>query len=199
MSLSIKSLSKKFGEKIIFRDFSYDFKDKRVYALTGERGIGKTTLLRMIAGLDTDYDGIILNGGKRNTSFLFQEYRLSPEISVLDNVIYANHDKKTPENEKEAKDILFKLGFNESDVYLFPREISGGMKQRAALARAILRATPLLLLDEPTKELDYENSKIVLSLIKEEARKRLVIMVTHRVDEVKEIDATVIALDSERK
>ena len=199
MSLSIKSLSKKFGEKIIFRDFSYDFKDKRVYALTGESGIGKTTLLRMIAGLDTDYDGIILNGGKRNTSFLFQEYRLFPEISVLDNVIYANHDKKTPENEKEAKDILFKLGFNESDVYLFPREISGGMKQRAALARAFLRATPLLLLDEPTKELDYENSKIVLSLIKEEARKRLVIMVTHRVDEVKEIDATVIALDSERK
>jgi NitT/TauT family transport system ATP-binding protein len=199
MSLSIKSLSKKFGEKIIFQDFSYDFKDKRVYALTGESGIGKTTLLRMIAGLDTDYDGIILNGGKRNTSFLFQEYRLFPEISVLDNVIYANHDKKTPENEKEAKNILFKLGFNESDVYLFPREISGGMKQRAALARAFLRATPLLLLDEPTKELDYENSKIVLSLIKEEARKRLVIMVTHRVDEVKEIDATVIALDSERK
>ncbi len=187
MSLTVKNLNKSFGNKEIFKNFSAEFDDTGAYAVVGESGVGKTTLLRMIAGLDKAFDGEILGGGIKNTAVAFQEYRLFPELSALDNIIFANHDKKTPENAKEAQEMLLSLGFREEDLFLYPHELSGGMKQRVSVARAILRKTPLLLLDEPTKELDPENALKLLSVIKDEAKRRTVIIITHK-------DADVMAL-----
>jgi ABC-type multidrug transport system ATPase subunit len=190
--LTVKNLNKSFGKKQIFKNFSLELPDCGVFVLCGESGVGKTTLLRMICGLDKDFSGDIIGGGIKNSSVAFQEYRLFPELSALDNLIFANHDKKSEENAREALDILRSLGFSDSDTALLPRELSGGMKQRASLARAFLRKAPLLLLDEPTKELDEENSRKVLEIIKNEAAYRLVIVITHNKSDADFLNAQII-------
>ena len=189
MRLSIINLSKKFDKKSTFENFSCSFDDKGIYALSGESGIGKTTLLRIIAGLDKDYRGKVEGGGIGKVSYAFQEYRLFPELNALENVFFANSDRKT---EAEAKKMLIRLGFNETDLLLMPNELSGGMKQRVSLARAFLKDSPILLLDEPTKELDPVNIDAVLELIKENAAQRLVIIVSHNEDDLIELNAQII-------
>ena len=94
MSLTIKNLNKSFESKQIITDFSYDFDSKGLYVIIGESGIGKTTLLRIIAGLDKDYGGDVLGGGIGKVSFVFQEHRLFPTVSAIDNVIFASFGKK---------------------------------------------------------------------------------------------------------
>ena len=94
MILSINNLSKSFNEKKIYSGFSYNFNSNGIYTLVGDSGVGKTTLLRLIAGLDTKYYGEIIGGGAKNVSYVFQEYRLIPQLSAIDNVIYSNYNKK---------------------------------------------------------------------------------------------------------
>lgn len=187
MNLKINNLRKYYQEKCILNDFSFSFEKTGAYLLLGESGVGKTTLLRTIAGLDNDYTGKIENGGIKNVSFLFQEYRLFPALNALQNVILA----KDGSNLKEAEDILVKLGLKNEDLKKKPRELSGGMKQRVAFARAILKTSPILLLDEPTKELDADTARNVLDIINNEADRRLVIIATHD-DLAKKINSTQI-------
>ena len=190
--LSIKKLSKSFGEKQIFKDFSLDLPDRGLFVICGDSGTGKTTLLRMICGLDKDFSGVIQGGGLKNCSVAFQEYRLFPQLSALDNLVFANYDKKDEKNTKEALEALLSLGFSSEDTALLPSELSGGMKQRTSLARAILRKSPLLLLDEPTKELDEENALKVLEMIKKEADSRLVLLITHNKSDAEFLNANII-------
>ena len=194
MALEIKNLSKSFGEKSILENFFQIFEEKGIYSLTGESGAGKTTLLRLISGLDTDYSGEIVGGGFKNVSFAFQEYRLFPELSALDNVIFANNDKKSEAVINETKEMLLRLNLDEKDLSLLPSELSGGMKQRVSLARAFLRRTPILLLDEPTKELDSQNATLVLEEIKKQGQERLVILVSHNLDDVDALSAVKIPI-----
>ena len=193
--LEIKNLSKSFDGKILFKNFFYSFSDIGVYAVVGESGIGKTTLLRMIAGLDKDYDGEIIGGGIGQVSFAFQEYRLFPWLSAIDNVIFAISDRKDEAVLKKAYNMLSTLGFSESDMTLYPDELSGGMKQRVSIARALLKNSEILLLDEPTKELDKANADVVRDLIVKESTKRLVILVSHRSEDISLLGAKEITLD----
>ena len=194
MSLKITSLTKAFDEKRIFDNFSYVFPEKGIYALFGESGIGKTTLLRLIAGLDKDFKGSIDLGETSKVSFAFQEYRLFPTLTALDNVFFANFDKYNEADLGKCKKTLSNLGFTEEDMRLYPKELSGGMKQRASLARAFVNDAPILLLDEPTKELDRANRERVLEMIKHEGEGRLVIMVTHDIEDVTFCNAELIKL-----
>lgn len=174
MILKLDNLSKRFDGADIFSDLSYSFENNGIYIITGESGIGKTTLLRIIAGLDKEYDGYVKGGGVENISFMFQEYRLFPTLNALKNASLVS-----PNNLSEASKLLIRLGFKEIDLKKNPRELSGGMKQRVAFVRALLKDSPILLLDEPTKELDEDTANIMLEIINEEAKNRLVIMVTH--------------------
>ena len=194
MGIEIKNLKKSFDGKVIFDDFSYSFPDNGVFALIGPSGVGKTTLLRIISGLDSDFSGEILYDEKL-FSFAFQEYRLFPGLNALDNVVFANFDKKTEAEEKMCSSILFELGFSEEDLLLLPGELSGGMKQRVSLARAFVNSSKTLLLDEPTKELDPSNAIKVLDRIKAEGRSRLVIVVTHSQEDVEYLGATRIEIN----
>ena len=162
MSLKLNNLTKTFGDKELFSGITKEFPNKGIVAIVGESGVGKTTLLRIIAGLDKDYSGHVEGGGIKNTSFAFQEYRLFPNYSAIDNVIFALADKRSDDVVRRARETLISLGFTESDLTKKPRELSGGMKQRVSLARALLRESPVLLLDEPTKELDENNVHLVL-------------------------------------
>ena len=188
-------ISKSYEEKTLFRDFSYLFPQKGVFALCGKSGTGKTTLLRIMSGLDKDFSGNCEGFGISNTSFCFQEYRLFPTLTALENIARISFKSSAKENEAIAKNMLKRLDFSEEDIMLFPDELSGGMKQRVAFARAILRDAPVLLLDECTKELDKEVAHKMLSIIKEEAEKRLVILVTHKEDELSYLDAVKIEID----
>ena len=193
--LKIKNLSKAFENKEIFCDFSYSFSENGLYIIKGNSGIGKTTLLRIISGIDKKYTGLVANGGYKNASVAFQEYRLFPTLTALENITFAVWEKAEDNNVSEAKKMLLELGFTEGDLSLFPHELSGGMKQRVSLVRAFLKKAPILILDEPTKELDSSLSSKILEIIKEEAKHRLVLMVTHTASDVSHLPHTVIDLD----
>jgi NitT/TauT family transport system ATP-binding protein len=195
MALRILNINKSFFDKVIFRDFSYTFTETGLYALIGDSGIGKTTLLRLISGLDLDYSGEITGGGPKNVSFAFQEYRLFPQLSALENLTEVVFKNATDQDFETAKHMLLRLGFSEKDINLNPDQLSGGMKQRVSLARAFLKKSSVLILDEPTKELDEELSNTVRGMICEEAKKRLVIVVTHNKKDVYELNPRVIDLN----
>lgn len=193
MSLTITNLTKRFGNKIIFTDFSYAFPDKGLYLIKGDSGVGKTTLLRIISGLDNSYAGSVTGGGIGNVSYAFQEYRLFPTLTALENVIISSKSESPADYEK-AKEYLLQLGFTDEDMNLYPSELSGGMKQRVSIARAFFSNGKILLLDEPTKELDPLLSDVVLNMITEEAKRRLVIIVSHIEADEERISATKITI-----
>ena len=192
MAIKIINLSKRFDEKIIFENFSYDFGDKGIYILKGDSGIGKTTLLRLISGLDKDYSGHIIKEGYLKISYCFQEHRLFPWLNAIKNVIVASGDESDGILIEKASKLLNRLKFTDKDMLLLPSQLSGGMRQRVSFARAILNEANILLLDEVTKELDTELSKTILDIIKEESKKRLIILVTHKPWEIEYLEGTVV-------
>lgn len=193
MSLNIKNLNKNYGRKAIFSNYSYEFKETGIYLLKGDSGRGKTTLLRMIAGLDKNFSGVITGGGIPNVSFAFQEYRLFPNLTAVENVMTASKGE-SDEDIAKARELLKRLGFTEDDMHLYPSELSGGMRQRTSLARAFLKKSPILLLDEPTKELDPVLCDVVADMILEAAKSQLVIVVSHTETDLVRLGATPILL-----
>ena len=191
--LELKNIKKSFNGDIIFDDLSLAIERNKLTLITGESGCGKTTLLRIIAGLDKDFSGEISGLEPSECAFSFQEYRLFPSLNAFENVyLVTNGDK---EKRKEiAENALLELGFSREDLSKFPDELSGGMKQRVALARVFVSDKSVLLLDEPTKELDAELIKILYKKIKSRLNSATVIMVTHMVEDIKEFSDCVIEL-----
>ena len=194
MILKLDNLSKHFDGCDILVNFSYALKGPGAYIVMGESGVGKTTLLRIIAGLDKEYSGSVDGGGVENISFMFQEYRLFPALNALKNAALASLA-----DPNEASELLQRLGFKKIDLKKKPRELSGGMKQRVAFVRAILKKSPILLLDEPTKELDQDTVNTMLEIINEEAKTRLVVIVTHDDISDKLAGAQIIRLESNKQ
>ena len=149
MNLTIKNLTKSFGEKNIFENFSYSFDERGVTIISGVSGKGKTTLLRIIAGLDKKHGGEVLGVERDKISYAFQEHRLFPTASALQNVALSFSQKIGNEEIEKSRKMLARLGFNDADMELMPSELSGGMCQRVSLARAFVKDSELLILDEP--------------------------------------------------
>lgn len=183
-ALTLSKLTKHFESKELFCDLSFTFPKSGLFLLLGESGSGKTTLLRMIAGLDTDYTGSIEGGTSPNVSMAFQEHRLLPVLTALGNVTEALRPLKIDKKEAEAraKDALLSLGFPEKDFKTRPAALSGGMRQRVSLARAFAVDRPILLLDEPEKELDAALRDRLYAAIETARKSRLVIITTHTPD-----------------
>ena len=197
--LQIKNISKKYktGEliQIALNDVSLNFRENEFVSILGPSGSGKTTLLNIVGGLDRyDKGDLIINNvstkdykdrdwdSYRNhtVGFVFQSYNLIPHQTVLSNVELAltigGISKK--ERTKRALDALEKVGLREQ-AHKRPNQMSGGQMQRVAIARALVNNPNILLADEPTGALDTETSVQVMELLKEVAKDRLVIMVTH--------------------
>ena len=194
MSLKIKNLYKNFGRKVIFNDFNYEFADNGVYALVGESGIGKTTFLRIISSLDKDFRGELVFSREPLISVAFQEHRLLPTVNAINNVLISAFDTFTKADYEITKNLLKRLNFSESDMKLYPNEMSGGMKQRISLARALLFPHNILLLDEPTKELDRGLREAVYEIINEETKSSLVIISSHSNEDIEKTNAICIHL-----
>ena len=197
--LQIKGIKKvyKTGNLVqeALKDVSLSLRDSEFVAVLGQSGSGKTTLLNIIGGLDRYDDGdLIINGvstkqysdrdwdSYRNhtVGFVFQSYNLIPHQSVLKNVELALTIGGISADERTARatEALEKVGLSEH-IHKKPSQLSGGQMQRVAIARALVNDPDILLADEPTGALDSDTSLQVMDLLKEVARDRLVVMVTH--------------------
>lgn len=164
-------------------------------AIVGESGSGKSTLLNMIGALDTPTSGKVVIGGKeifsmndnrltvfrrRNMGFIFQAFNLIPELTVEQNIIFpVLLDYQKPDR-KYLEELLTVLNLKERRNHL-PSQLSGGQQQRVAIGRALITRPSLILADEPTGNLDTQNSSEVIALLKEASRKyeQTIIMITH--------------------
>ena len=191
MALQIKALTKRYNGRAVIDTFSYDFPTHGLFAIIGKSGEGKTTLLRLIASLEKPDAGEITSN--EYVSVSFQEYRLFEHLSARENVTMVCF-RDVKEGEQTARELLLRLGLNDEEQGFPPRKLSGGMKQRVSLARAMLADTPVLLLDEPFKELDPALRAVVCELLHEQAEKRLVLFSVHAEEEARSIGAVPIFL-----
>ncbi len=194
MILSLNGVSKKFDGRAVLDNFSYDFKESGIVAITGVSGVGKTTLLRIILGLEKKYDGEVVVKEGLKFSVSFQEHRLLPNLTALQNVAELVFDKPSEKELMSVEEMLLHLGFSKEEMSLYPHQLSGGMKQRVSLARAFMRKCDILILDEPTKELDSKLVQTVLEDIKEYSKSKLVIIVSHIENDISYLDADIIEL-----
>ncbi len=212
--LQIKGIKKEYktGDLIqkALDDVSLSFRDSELVSILGPSGSGKTTMLNIIGGLDSyDSGDLIINGVStkkykdrdwdtyRNYTigFVFQSYNLIPHQTVLGNVELAltiggvsNADKR-----ERAISALSEVGLKEH-IHKKPNQLSGGQMQRVAIARALVNNPDVLLADEPTGALDSETSVQILELLKEVAKDRLVVMVTHNAELAEEYSTRIVKL-----
>lgn len=212
--LQIKNISKKYivGELCTkaLDDVSLNLRDNEFVAILGPSGSGKTTLLNIIGGLDRYDSGDLIIGDistkkykdrdwdsyrNHTIGFVFQSYNLIEHQTVLANVELAltisGISKK--ERRQRAKDALIKVGLKDH-IHKKPNQLSGGQMQRVAIARALVNNPDILLADEPTGALDSETSIQVMELLKEVAKDRLVVMVTHNPELAEEYATRIVKL-----
>ena len=176
--IRLDGICKSYGEKSVLNGVSLHVGDGEKVAIMGESGCGKTTLFRIIAGLETPDSGSVCAAPPDGRiSYCFAEPRLFENADALGNVtlVFPRGDAKA--NEKRAKEILTALGM--TDFHAYPRELSTGMAQRVSLARAIAYDAPLFLLDEPFRGLDAQMRDEVMAYLLEALREKTVLMITH--------------------
>ena len=193
--IELQHIWKQFGSRIIFSDLNLNFQSGMVYALIGDSGCGKTTLLNMLAKLETFDKGEIVYKGKSLTSikneefyrnelgYLFQNFGLLESQTIRENLELGLIGKK--QNKKQEKERLLlqalqavRLDYLSLNQKIY--ELSGGEAQRIALAKIILKNPPLILADEPTASLDPKNSKEIMEILLElRNANRTIIIATH--------------------
>ena len=206
--LELRNINKAFGGKQILTNFSLSIPEKQILAIVGPSGGGKTTLLRMLAGLETIDSGEIYYNGeslaideleKRNLlGFVFQDFQLFPHLSVLDNLTLSPIKTMSMEKEvaeKKARGLLEQLGLaGHADA--FPFSLSGGQKQRVALARAMMINPEIIGYDEPTSALDPELRLEVEKLILQNKERGMTqIVMTHDLQFAENIADQILKVD----
>ncbi|WP_312092048.1 ABC transporter ATP-binding protein [Aminipila sp.] len=197
--LEVKSISKTYGsgEASVhaLKAISFSVPKGEFVAIVGESGSGKSTLLNMVGALDTPTSGKVFIDGKdifsmkdssltifrrRNIGFIFQSFNLIPELDVEQNIIFPVLLDYQKPDKKYLEELLTVLNLKERRHHL-PSQLSGGQQQRVAIGRALITRPSLILADEPTGNLDTQNSSEVITLLKEAARKyqQTIVMITH--------------------
>jgi len=201
-SIKIKNVSKYICQKVNLEIF-----DKELLVLLGPNGAGESTLLNVIAGL-IDYEGSVLFGGrpvdklvtsKRKIGYLFQELNLFPHLDVTSNIAYGLKVQKQFKNEVESRvEELFQMMKIKHLSSRYPKQLSGGEKQRVALTRALVLAPDILLLDEPLNSLDVQASKYLRMELKQLHKKLGIttIYVTHDLTEAEEMADRIAVIEN---
>jgi putative ABC transport system ATP-binding protein len=197
--LEVKSISKTYGngEAAVhaLKDINFSVPKGEFVAIVGESGSGKSTLLNLVGALDMPTSGKVFIDGKdvfsmkdssltifrrRNIGFIFQSFNLIPELNVEQNIIFPVLLDYQKPDKKYLEELLTVLNLKERRHHL-PSQLSGGQQQRVAIGRALITRPSLILADEPTGNLDTQNSSEVITLLKEAARKyqQTIVMITH--------------------
>ncbi|MCD8168719.1 MAG: ABC transporter ATP-binding protein [Clostridiales bacterium] len=197
--LEVQSLSKTYGTGDIavhaLKAASFSVPKGEFVAVVGESGSGKSTLLNLLGALDTPTSGKVCIDGKdifsmqdreltvfrrRNIGFIFQSFNLIPELTVEQNIIFPVLLDYQKPNKKYLEELLTVLNLKERREHL-PSQLSGGQQQRVAIGRALITRPSLILADEPTGNLDTQNTGEVISLLKEASKKyeQTIMMITH--------------------
>ena len=207
MNLTINNISKTFKQKNnsidVLNNISYEFKENKLYFITGESGEGKSTLLSILGLLDEPTSGEILFDGKsvpskeRNKfisdhiSFVFQDYNLFEELTIYENLSLFVDDKN------KIKELLESFNID-SNINKKIKYLSGGEKQRLAILRAIIKGGDILLFDEPTGNLDKDNSIEILNIIKGLSKNHLCIVVSHDLEMANEYSDIVLTIKDKK-
>ena len=170
-----ENLTKRFGDTEVFSGLSFRIEDGEHVLLSGPSGKGKTTLLRVLCGLERPDGGRVTGVRPEQIAYQFQEPRLFETLTALQNVTCVLPDPKQTDN---ARELLRRLGLEEAEEK-YPRELSGGMKQRVALARALIVDRPVVFLDEPFTALDGELKARVGDLLRERLEGKTLLLVSH--------------------
>lgn len=197
--LEVKNLSKTYGtgETAVhaLKNATFSVSKGEFVAVVGESGSGKSTLLNLIGGLDTPTAGKVFLDGRdlfsmkernltvfrrRNIGFVFQSFNLIPELTVEQNILFPVLLDYQKPDQKYLEQLLDLLHLTERRRHL-PSQLSGGQQQRAAIGRALMTRPALILADEPTGNLDSQNSSEVIALLKEASRtyEQTIVMITH--------------------
>lgn len=192
--LEVSGLAKRYGDSLVFESVDLQLHSGELVALLGESGVGKSTLLNCIAGLDTPDAGQVLLGGRSMTTlgereqallrrsqlgFVFQAFHVLPHLSVTDNVALPLLLLDQPDEQRVAQ-MLDSVGLS-AFADRMPRQLSGGQLQRVAIARALVHRPRLVLADEPTGNLDPDTAEQVLDLLSRQIRAEgaACLLVTH--------------------
>lgn len=198
------SYQTKYQKVDAVKDVTCAFEKGRFYAIVGESGSGKSTFLSLLAGLDVPSDGTIYVEGQslkeldrdayrlNRASVVYQSFHLFPLLTALENVMLPMEFKKMPKKEARmrAQKLLNRVGLEERIYRQFPKMMSGGEQQRVAIARAVANGGEILLADEPTGNLDSENEKKIVELLKNLAHEDgyTIIVITHNQNVADETD-----------
>lgn len=197
--LEVKEISKTYGsgEAAVeaLKNVSFSVEKGEFLAIVGESGSGKSTLLNMIGALDAPTSGKVIIDGKdimamkdnaatifrrRNIGFIFQAFNLIPELTVEQNIVFPLLLDYQKPDQKYLDELLDVLNLENRRKHL-PSQFSGGQQQRVAIGRALITRPSIILADEPTGNLDSQNSSEVIALLKDASRKygQTIIMITH--------------------
>jgi len=198
--LIVKNLNHKFGFTDILDDINFNLQKGQVLSIVGPSGGGKTTLLHLCADLLDVQEGNIKNSFD-SSSFAFQDARLLPWKNVIDNITLGLLAKKVKKDEaiKLAKKIALKFGLEEDDFKKYPKDLSGGMRQRVSFARALVVKPSLLFLDEPFSALDIGLKKeLQTHLVNEVKQNNLTILfITHDIMEAIRLSDKILLLEAD--
>lgn len=187
IAVKVAGISKSYGEHQVLNGFSMEVQKGKVNCIMGKSGCGKTTLLRIMMGLETADKGECQGMKALRKSAVFQEDRLCENLSSLANIHMVCPEKTKEEILREMKAVDLEGG-GEKTV----SELSGGMKRRVTILRALLAPYDILFLDEPFRGLDKETEEKVITYTKEKCKGRTVIFVTHKEEEAQRMEAAQI-------
>ena len=187
IAVKVVGLRKSYGNHQVLRDFSMEVEKGKVNCIMGKSGSGKTTLLRIMMGLERADQGECQGIENLRRSAVFQEDRLCENLSILANIRLVCPEKTREQILREMREV----DLNSSEDQLVS-ELSGGMKRRVAILRALLAPYDILFLDEPFRGLDKETEQKVIAYAKEKCKGRTVIFVTHKEEEAQRMGAVQI-------
>lgn len=190
MDILISELTKSYGNNLVLNKFNAVIKKKSRTFIMGPSGCGKTTLINILMGI-IDYDSGIVKGVPEQISAVFQEDRLCESFNAVSNIrLVCSKKIKNSEIISHLEKIGLKADINKPVI-----ELSGGMRRRVAVVRAVLADSELIILDEPFKGLDVEIKKSVMSYLLDNTKDKTTIIVTHDIEDVHALGGSVLLID----
>jgi ABC-type nitrate/sulfonate/bicarbonate transport system ATPase subunit len=203
--LQVRGVERRFDRTLALQATSLEVAENDFITILGPSGCGKSTLLRIVAGLDRPSAGEVLLEGRRiegpgaDRGMVFQSYTLFPWLSVLDNVCFGLRERGLARAQQleAASGFIAKVGLKGFEHH-YPKQLSGGMQQRTALARALANQPRMLLMDEPFGALDHQTRELMQELLLGiwEAEKKTVLFVTHDIDEAVFMGGRVVVMSA---